>query len=187
MKKLAVLVVSILLMSFSLGDKEIGGIKMPETLKAGDTTLELNGAGIRSKYFIKLYVGGLYLQAKTTDVNKVLNADEPMAIRLHIISSMITSEKMEESTREGFENSMDGNTDSLEGEIEMFIETFKKEIKDGDTFNMVYVPGKGLEVYKNEKLETTIINPKFKKALFGIWLGEDPAQKSLKEDMMGED
>ena len=186
MKKLAVLVVSILLMSFSLGDKKIGGINMPETLKAGETTLELNGAGVRSKYFIKLYVGGLYLQTKTKDAKKVLDSDEPMAIRLHIISSMITSEKMEESTREGFENSMDGNTDALKGEIEMFIEIFKKEIKDGDTFNMVYVPGKGLEVYKNDKLETTIDNPAFKKALFGIWLGEDPAQSSLKEDMMGE-
>lgn len=52
---------------------------------------------------------------------------------------------------------------------------------------MVYVPGRGLEVYKNDKLETTIENPKFKKALFGIWLGEDPAQSSLKEGMMGED
>jgi len=185
MKKLALLVVSFLIMSFSLGDKEIGGIVMPDTIKAGDTTLELNGVGIRSKYFIKLYVGGLYLQNKTTDAKAVLNSDEPMAIRLHIISSMITSEKMEESTREGFEKSMGGDTDALKGEIEMVIDIFKKEINDGDTFDMVYVPGKGLEVYKNDKLETTIKNPKFKKALFGIWLGKKPVQKSLKEEMMG--
>lgn len=187
MKKLAVLIVSVLLMSFSLGDKEIGGINMPETIQAGDDTLELNGVGIRTKYFLKLYVGGLYLNTKSTDSKKVLDADEPMAIRLHIISSMITSDKMEESTREGFENSMGGNTDALKGEIELFIDIFKKEIVEGDTFNMVYVPGRGLEVYKNDKLETTIENPKFKKALFGIWLGEDPAQSSLKEGMMGED
>ncbi len=187
MKKLVLIFVSFLMMSFSLGDKEIGGINMPEALKAGEATLELNGAGIRSKYFIKLYVGGLYLKSKTKDAKKVLDSDEPMAIRLHIISSMITSEKMEDSTREGFENSMGGNTDALKGEIEMFIEIFKKEIKDGDTFNMVYVPSKGLEVYKNDKLATTIDNPKFKKALFGIWLGDDPAQNSLKEDMMGEE
>jgi hypothetical protein len=186
MKKLAVLVVSMLLMSFSFGDKKIGGINMPETLKVGETTLVLNGAGIRSKYFIKLYVGGLYLQTKTKDAKKVLDADELMAIRLHIISSMITSEKMEESTREGFDKSMDGNTDALKGEIEMFIEIFKKEIKEGDTFNMVYVPSKGVEVYKNDKLETTIHNPAFKKALFGIWIGEEPAQSSLREDMLGE-
>ena len=187
MKKLALLVVSFLMMSFSLGDIEIGGINMPETLKSGETNLELNGVGIRSKYFIKLYVGGLYLQNKTKDANKVLNADEPMAIRLHIISSMITSEKMEESTREGFENSMGGNTDAFKGEIEMFIKVFKNEIKDGDIFNMIYTPAKGVEVYKNNKLTTTIGNPKFKKALFGIWLGDDPAQDSLKEDMLGED
>ena len=93
-KKLSLFAFSLLLMSFSLGEKEIGGINMPETIKAGSTTLVLNGAGIRTKFFMKLYVGGLYLQNKTSDANKVLNTDEAMAMRLHIISSMITSEKM---------------------------------------------------------------------------------------------
>lgn len=186
MKKIAVFAVSLLLMSFSLGDKEIGGINMPETLKAGDTVLSLNGAGIRTKFFLKLYVGGLYLQNKTSDYKKVLNADEPMAIRLHITSSLITSEKMEDATREGFDNSMGGNTDKFKKEIESFIDIFKSEIKENDTFNIVYVPEKGVEVYKNDKLESTIKGLEFKKALFGIWLGEEPAQDSLKDEMLGE-
>ena len=157
---------------------------MPETIKAGSTTLVLNGAGIRTKFFMKLYVGGLYLQNKTSDANKVLNTDEAMAMRLHIISSMITSEKMEDATREGFENSTGGKIDGLKGEIEMFIDVFKEEIKVGDTYNMVYVPRKGVEIYKNDKLKSTIKGLKFKKALFGIWLGDDPAQDSLKDDML---
>lgn len=185
-KKLSIVIFSFLLMSFSLGDKEIGGINMPETLKVGKTILKLNGAGIRTKFFLKLYVGGLYLQNTSTDAVKVVGADEAMAIRLHITSSMITSEKMENATREGFQNSLGKKSDSLNREIEMFIDIFKSEIKVDDTFNMIYTPGVGVEVYKNEKLASTIKGLEFKKALFGIWLGEEPAQDSLKEEMMGE-
>lgn len=187
MKKLSIFAFSLLLMSFSLGDKEIGGINMPETLKAGETTLKLNGAGIRTKFFMKLYVGGLYLQSSSKNSAEVLNADEPMAIRLHITSSMITSEKMENATREGFKNSLGKKSGTLKGEIEMFIDVFKEEIKVDDTFNMVYIPSVGVEIYKNDKLASTIKGLEFKKALFGIWIGEKPAQSSLKEEMLGED
>lgn len=184
-KKLSLFAIAFILVSFTSGEMEIGGITMPDTLKAGNTDLTLNGAGIRTKFFLKLYVGGLYLQNKTSDAAKVLSADEPMAIRLHIISSMITSERMEDATREGFENSLGNKMSSMSSEIEAFIDIFKAEIKDGDRFNMIYIPGKGTEIYKNEKLSKTIKGLAFKNALFGIWLGKKPAQDSLKEEMLG--
>ena len=186
LKKISLFAIAFILVSFTSGDMEIGGITMPDTLKAGDSDLTLNGAGIRTKFFLKLYVGGLYLQNKTTDANKVLSEDKPMAIRLHIISSMITSEKMEDATREGFEKSLGNKMSSMSSEIEAFIDVFKAEIKDGDVFNMIYIPGTGTEIYKNDKYSKTIKGLPFKNALFGIWVGKKPAQDSLKEGMMGE-
>jgi hypothetical protein len=185
-KKTFLFAIAFILISFTSGDMEIGGITMPDTLKAGDSNLILNGAGIRTKFFLKLYVGGLYLQNKSSDAGKILSKDNPMAIRLHIISSMITSERMEDATREGFENSLGSKMSSMSNEIEAFIDVFKEEIKDGDRFNMIYIPGTGTEIYKNEKLSKTIKGLAFKNALFGIWLGKEPAQDSLKEEMLGE-
>ena len=43
---------------------EVGGVNMPNTLKADGTDLVLNGAGTRTKFFIKVYVAGLYLNQK---------------------------------------------------------------------------------------------------------------------------
>ena len=43
----------------------------------------------------------------------------------------------------------------------------------------------GVIVNKNGKLLTTIRGLEFKKALFGIWLGEKPADKNLKKGMLG--
>ena len=109
-----------------------------------------------------------------------------MAIRLHIISSMITSKKMEKATREGFEKATGGNIEPIKIQIEEFISVFKEEIKEGYIYDLIYVPGKGVQVTKNGELRSTIGGLPFKKAMFGIWLSDKPAQKSLKKAMLGE-
>jgi len=40
---------------------ELAGATLPDTLKAGEKTLKLNGLGLRKKAVFKVYVGGLYL------------------------------------------------------------------------------------------------------------------------------
>ena len=166
--------------------KEIEGVDMPESLEAGQTKLMLNGAGSRTKFFIDVYVGGLYLKEKSQDPKAIIEDDAPMAVRLHIISSLITSEKMEKAWREGFENATKGNTRAIDSQVEKFIAVFKEKIEENDIFDLIYTPGKGLEVYKNSKLKSLIEGLAFKRALFGIWLSEKPAQKSLKKAMLGE-
>ena len=165
--------------------KEIGGIIMPESLEAGQTKLLLNGAGVREKLFMDLYVAGLYLKEKSGDPEVIIEANDPMAIRLHIISSMITSKKMEKATRKGFENATGGNIEPIKVQIEEFISVFKDKIEEGDIFDLIYVPRKGVTVYKNSESRSVLEGIAFKNALFGIWLSDKPAQKSLKKAMLG--
>jgi len=176
-----ILSIILLLSSFSFGAK-ISGINIPDTLKNG---LILNGAGIRSKFFFDLYVGGLYLKEKSNNDLHVINSDEPMAITLHITSSMISSKKMSDATIEGFENSTKNQIEPIKDKIDKFISVFKEEIKDGDIYAFIYSSKEGTKIFKNNKLITTIKGLEFKKALFGIWLCEKPAQESLKKEMLG--
>ena len=67
----------------------------------------------------------------------------------------------------------------------MFVEVFKGEIREGDVFDILYTPRRGSMVYKNNILMTTILGLEFKKALFGIWLSDNPSQVSLKDGLMG--
>ena len=184
LKKLSVLMLSLLMMTSLCHGKEVAGIGIPESLQDGQVTLTLNGAGVRSK-FIKLYVGGLYLEQKSNDAGNIIKADAPMAVRLHIISSMITSKRMEEAVREGFLNSTGGKTETLTDQIEKFISVFKDQIKENDIFDLIYSPGRGTDVYKNGERRSSIEGLPFKQALFGIWLCDKPAQMSLKNDMLG--
>ena len=184
-KYLIPLVLTLVVMSSVCNAEKIEGIDMPDSLEVGKSKLVLNGAGVRSKFFMDLYVGGLYLQNKSNNPQEIIEANQPMAIRLHIISSLITSKKMENATMEGFENATKGNIEPIKSEIERFISVFKENIEKNDIFDLLYIPGEGLEVYKNDELKSRIHGLAFKQALFGIWLSDKPAQKSLKEEMLG--
>jgi len=165
---------------------EVEGVNVPETYSAMGTELKLNGAGTRSKWFMDLYVGGLYVPSTINDGQAIINADEPQAITLHIISGLISSDKMKSATMEGFENSTGGDLSSIQSEVDTFLDVFSEEIVDGDVFDLVYVPGEGTRVLKNGEAKATIGDLEFKKALFGIWLSDQPAQEDLKEKMLGQ-
>ena len=164
----------------------IKGVEIPDALQAGDTELVLNGAGIRSRWFIDLYIGALYVPEPAIDPAEIIAADSHQGLRLHIISNRITSERMINSTREGFEKVLGEELGSLESEIEQFLAFFAAEIRDGDIFDLVYVPGEGVQVFKNQTLQGTVAGHGFKQALFGIWLSDSPAQEDLKARMLGQ-
>ncbi len=166
--------------------RTVEGVDLPESFTAPQAELKLNGAGTRSKWFMDLYVGSLYVPQASSDAASIINADEPQAITLHIISGMITSDKMISATMEGFEKSSGGDLSAIKGEVEQFLAVFSEEIREGDVFDLVYAPGEGVRVLKNGELRDTVGNLAFKKALFGIWLSDKPAQQDLKEKMLGQ-
>jgi hypothetical protein len=70
--------------------------------------------------------------------------------------------------------------------VDQFMAVFQEEITEGDVFDLVYLPGEGVRVLKNGEHKDTVGDLAFKKALFGIWLSDKPAQKDLKEKMLGQ-
>lgn len=164
--------------------KKVGDATLPTSESFNGQTLVLNGAGIREKMWIDLYAAGLYLDQKSKDAKVILNADKPMALKLHIVSKLITSKKMAEAVTEGFENSTEGNTAPIQKEIDQILGFFKEDIKKNDVFDLVYVPGKGVVAYKNGQQKGVIPGKEFKKALFGIWLSNRPADDNLKKNLL---
>jgi hypothetical protein len=165
---------------------KINGIVMPNVMKVDGKYLKLNGGGVREKMFLDLYVGALYLQEKTSDAHKIISDNKPMAIKLRIISGMVNKSNMEEAIREGFEKSTKNNVAPIKSKIDQLIDKgFATEIVKGDMFDLIYVPGVGTKLLKNNKLLVTIDGLGFKKALFGIWLCDQPADANLKTKMLG--
>lgn len=168
----------------AFAQKKIAGISLPNTLTVDNKTLVLNGAGVREKYWMNMYAAGLYLLEKNNDPQKIITTKEPMAIRLHIVSGLITSEKMEEAIKEGFEKSTNGNTQALKSQIAEFTATFREKIQQDDIFDIVY-SNNTVVILKNNKLKAKIKGQNFKEALFGIWLSANPADEKLKKGLLG--
>lgn len=165
---------------------KIAGIVMPNVMKAGDDYLKINGGGVREKFFIDLYIGVLYLKEKSSSASHVINADEAMGIKIRIISGMVDNDNFEEALREGFDKSTGGNIAPIEERMEKLIKVgFAEDIKTGDIYDLIYLPSKGCSLSKNNKELLTIKGLDFKKALFGIWFGDDPADEGLKKAMLG--
>ncbi len=157
----------------------------PKTLKLGENKITKNGFGTREKMFLSLYEGTLYLKEKSSDAKAIIAANEAMAVRIKITSRFVSQQKMVDALNDGFQAATGGNTESLKSEIQSFRGMFADPIKMKDVFILAYIPDKGVIVYKNNKKKGTVAGLEFKKALFGIWLGDKTIDKGLKKGMLG--
>lgn len=148
------------------------------------TDLNLNGKGIRTRLFFNLYTAGLYLQQPSNDATALLSGRFPMALRMEITSALITSETMETAVRDGFKLSAADKLPALQPRIDQLISIFKEKIEKGDVYDFIYRP-QNVIVQKNGKNAGIIPGADFMQGLFGIWIGDKPAQADLKDKLLG--
>ena len=173
---------------FSQDNFEQDGVILPRTLNFEGTKLELNGFGTRSKFLIDVYVQALYLTRLSQDANDILEANATMAVRLQILSSIVSSNKLSKSLNKGLRKSIgDSKMEQLKAEIAtleklLTLQTTKKD----DAFNLIYNPNdSSLWVFKNDVLLGKVPGFEFKKAFFGIWLSNNPVDEGLKNELLG--
>ncbi len=181
----SILLITLFFISSSVLADPVEGVHLEPSTTCANETLHLNGAGVRKKFFIKLYVAALYTPEQINDAQQVLNMNIPMCMRLHIISSKITAEKLVNATRKGFEQATKNKTGEIEKEIEHFLSWLDQPISVGDVFQFSFTPTKTIQVFKNQLLLGEIMNTQFSHALFAIWLGEAPVQDDLKDGLLG--
>jgi hypothetical protein len=161
--------------------RPIADIEMPEQLPYPESSWPLTGMGVRNKLIIKLYAAGLYVP-QAAAVN--LQPEYAKAIRLHILSKMITRDNLRDAIHEGFVKSTNNHLASMQTQIKMFLSVFQDDVHQQDVFDLVYLPDQGVRVYKNQQLKMTLQGGAFQQALFGIWLSDAPVQDSLKNELL---
>ena len=163
----------------------ISANETPQFLDYQDNKLVLNGKGTRVVFFMKVYQGSLYLEAKSSDAEQILNENAPMAIRIDVTSEMVTADAMKKALSEGLEKSTNNNTGPISNEITQLSSSFNSAVSSGDAYEFIYIPEIGTHVLKNNELVELIPGLEFKKAFFGIFLSDNPIQKNLKKEMLG--
>ena len=182
-----IITIFLLLSSTHILAAEVSGVFIDAEIKAenGDL-LVLNGAGLREKFWVDVYVGSLYLPAKSNDIGEILSKPESWRIQLDFVYKEVAQEKLLDSWREGFEKNQSPETlQQLQSRIAAFYGFFDSSAVAKDQFWFDYQPGIGTQVSKNKQLLGVIPGGDFGNALLEIWLGNHPADKSLKKAMLG--
>ncbi|MEN2489693.1 chalcone isomerase family protein [Flavobacterium sp. B11] len=191
MKKILLLLTMLLSLQFSTVSAQtqidVNGVTVPRKIEFQGKSLQLNGAGGRSKMWLEVYVQALYLSQLTQDPQFIIDSDTEMAVRIEITSSMVSSNKLTKAMNTGFEKSAGANLEQLRPRIEQLKSFLSDAITEKDVFILAYNPlDQNVYISKNEVLKGKIPGFDFKKALFGIWLSDKPVDETLKKHLLGQ-
>lgn len=180
-----IIILTLATSTISFAQVKVGDATLPKTLTFKEQNLTLNGTGIRKKLWFKLYSAGLYLNEHTSDAKAIVDNDVPTGIRLHITSGLISTSKLVSAVQDGFEKTNTETTvKALQPKLDTFIELISGEIEIDDKFDIVYLPNQGLNITKNGTFKGVVEGLDFKKAIFNIWLSQNPVDEDLKEGLL---
>ena len=190
MRKLALLVVSAAVaLPLAARAAEVAGVKLEDRVKVGPSELVLNGAGVRTRFVVKVYVGGLYLAERKTTPADVLAAPGPKRVAISMLRDVGAATFLE-SLNEGFRNNNPpAEVEKMKPQLDEFAAIINAlgEAKKGQLIALDFVPGTGTVVLVNgEAKGKPIAGDEFYRGLLRIWLGDRPADSDLKKGMLGQ-
>ncbi|MBI3150364.1 MAG: chalcone isomerase family protein [Betaproteobacteria bacterium] len=186
MRKLTLIVLGFIFCTLA-GAAEVAGVKLEDKISLSGTDLVLNGAGIRSKAFFKVYVGALYVAQKQTALPGVLAQKTPRRVQMTLLRDL-TADQLVDALVDGLgDNHSKAEMDGMKAQVEQLANIMRsmKEVKTGAVVTIDFVPGTGTVVALNGASKGTIGSDAFNGALMKVWLGEHPVSDSLKKAMLG--
>ncbi|MEO8346199.1 MAG: chalcone isomerase family protein [Betaproteobacteria bacterium] len=184
MRKLLFAMAALIVASGALA-LEVAGVKLDDKASVGGQELVLNGAGIRTKVFIKIYVGSLYVPAKAPDIAGVL-AKGPRRLQLNLLRDL-SADQLIDALVDGMKaNSTPDELAAISSQTAEMVATMKsfKDVKEKDVVTLDFVDG-ATKIGLNGAAKASIAGEPFNRALTRIWIGEQPAQSDLKKAMLG--
>lgn len=163
---------------------ELHGVTMADEVVVGESTLHLNGMGLRKKLWIKIYVAGLYVKEKTSDPVELVKSPGPKRLVMHFLTDKATKDKMDSAWENGFQKNTPEKFKDLMERVHRFRNQFG-DMKKGDIVELTIVPGEGVHAALNGEHKGTISGDDFGAALLRVWMGPHPPGGDLKKGLLG--
>jgi len=168
---------------------EIAGQQFDDeiTLTDNQKNLQLNGVGVRYKFFFKIYIAALYLEEKSEDIKQIIESSQAKRVVMHFLYDKVEKEKLVSAWMEGFEDNLSTEEFKAVGpRIKLFNALFET-LESGDVIYLDFIPGKGTRVISKGRQKGIIEGDDFYAALLKIWLGDEPVDEDLKAALVGAD
>jgi hypothetical protein len=162
---------------------EIEGVFFADSFTTATHRLTIRGTGLfRYLAFVKAYVGALYVdEGKPT--HEVLS-DTARRLELEYFHP-IKGEDFGSATNKVIGQNVDAETlERLRPLIDK-LNALYEDVQPGDRYSLTYTPGKGTELALNGQVKGLIEGADLSFAVFAMWLGEKPMNKSFRQQLMG--
>jgi hypothetical protein len=185
MKSMTALTLTLLLITTSAPARDMGGVTVPDhiTVEGEAQTLALNGAGYRKKFFVKVYIGALYLPQPENRAEAILDANTPRAVQLHFVHD-VSAGKLVDAWNDAFTaNHPTTQLQALRSRLDQF-NGFMRDVKSGDVLRLELSPRGATRVWFNGEQRGTLEGADFQRALLAVWLGPKPVDSDLKQALL---
>jgi hypothetical protein len=178
----ALITVACIMLASAINAAQIDGAYFEKTFKVNNTTLELTGAALLRYWGFKAYVGAFYLE-KGSPVDEALS-DRAKRIEIQY-KRPIKGKDFGPATNKMIAKNVDAATlKRLRPQID-YHNSLYEDVKPGDRYSLTYIPDKGTELALNGSPKGVIEGEEFAAAVFSIWLGPRPINKSFKKQILG--
>jgi len=189
--RLVLAIVAAALLPFAVPAAEVAGVKLDDKVRVAPNApeLPLNGAGVRTRFFLKIYVAGLYVTEKKTAASDVLALGGPKRMHLAMLRE-VTGQQMSDAITEGFQaNNSPADQGRYKAQIAELAGNMNAlgAVKKGDALAFEYLPDTGTRLLLNgEAKGKAIADEGFYRALLNVWLGDKPVDADLKKGLLGQ-
>jgi hypothetical protein len=167
---------------------ELAGVTLKNQKELGDQTLMLHGIGLREKYWLDIYVAGLYLPTsfleRKASATEIISANVPKSIHTEFIFPNVSKEKMVETLEENIQNNPNITPQTQEKMKQC--QSWMEDYTSGDQIIFDYIPTKGTTITVKGTTKGTIEGTDFMRALFEIYIGPNPASEQLKQGLLNQ-
>jgi hypothetical protein len=152
--------------------RELGGVKMDDTLELQGRRLALAHMALKEKLFFDVYVWGLYME-QIPRVEAEAIADNSVK-RLHFrFLRKIRKDQLVGAFRHGLSSNSSLHSETMQQGLETLLESLK-DVSKGDNLILTYDPKAGLHVSGEATGGVLIPGKGFADALFAAWLQKHP-------------
>jgi hypothetical protein len=162
--------------------REIAGVELPERTTVAGHPVVLNGAGLRTRFLLKVYVIGLYLERPATDAASIVAVDSVRRADIHVLRSLSGSE-IASAIGDAFERNAGDAAPRLADRLRRFKAMFPP-VEQNDVIVLTYVPGTGTTVVAKGKEAGIIEGKDFADVLFAVWIGSNPVDAALRSALL---
>ncbi len=167
---------------------DVAGVRFDDRSTVAGSDLALNGAGLRTRFMLKVYAMGLYLPRRADTPDAIATLAGPKRIQIVTLRDL-TAEQFADALVEGLKkNHSEAEFAKLQARSDEFRTALLaiKAAPAGTQIRLEWLPASGTRLsVGNDARGKDIPGEDFYRALLRIWLGDKPVDADLKNALLG--